>query len=161
MSSNSSSGHDDSQARTDLKLVDEKARTRSVGPTPGPQGARGHGSTARPVRRVLPIWLFTVVVVILCLALVWQVRIAGRLESQVVSLENELTEVSVQLDAHRNRLMEIRDGVQDVSARLEGLRTLVESDPVQVAPGSTESPPTTADAIDELEPVGPDALMTP
>jgi hypothetical protein len=161
-SSGSSSGQGDSQARADLKLVNESGRTRSAEETsPTPDAPRGTGTDAvdpskrpaNPKCRRVPAWLFIVVAAILILALIWQVRVAGELESQVAGLEDELAQVSVQLDAHRVRLFEIRGGVHDLSASLESLRALVDSDPGEDAPAAAV-PSGEPSAAADLEPGG-------
>lgn len=104
---------------------------RGSGPTA--QGTRvgvadESGSEERS-RRGLPIWLFVLVFVLFSLALGWQASTARRLEGEVARLEQALAGSRALLGAHRDHLGEIRTGVADLTARLDGLKRLVDASP--------------------------------
>jgi hypothetical protein len=90
---------------------------------------------------MLPLWLFVAAVVVFGLIVVWQARLAGELEAQVMGLENELAATTTRLEAHRAHLSEIRGGVRDLSASLEGLRVLVDAEPADAAPEAVAPAP--------------------
>jgi hypothetical protein len=89
----------------------------------------------------LPLWLFVAGLILMALVIGWQAQNAGELEAQVVGLEVELERTNGLLEAHRTHLSEIRGGVEDLSERLQGLRALVESDPIQAeSAGESDGP---------------------
>jgi hypothetical protein len=63
----------------------------------------------------------------------WQFRVAGQLEREIGGLQQALRETQVLLGAHKSRLAEIRGGVHDLAAQLDGLRVLVDADPSEPA----------------------------
>jgi len=107
-----------------LKLVEESGGFETAGPAegrPGDSDSKG--------RRGLPIWLFVLVLLAFVSVAGWQVQVTGELEAEVAGLEAELSRSNALLDAHRLHLSEVRVGVHEVSAQLEGLRALVDRDP--------------------------------
>jgi hypothetical protein len=107
-----------------LKLVDE-ASTSGASPNAG----ESDFDPGRSGRWVLPVWLFVLALIVFFLAIGWQAKVASELEAEVEGLERDLAHTTALLDRHRTHLEEIRGGVQELSARLAGLSTLVESDP--------------------------------
>jgi uncharacterized membrane protein (UPF0136 family) len=111
-------------------------------------------------RRGLPIWLFVVAFLLFALALGWQFQVAGQLEQEIAGLETELAETTALLGAHQSRLLEIRGGVHELVAQLDGLRALVEAEPTMppISPMPTEavgrsrpaSRPTSGDSRPEI-----------
>ena len=99
-------------------------------------------NSSKSDRRGLSIWLFVLVVVLFSLALGWQFQATGELEQEIAGLEQELSETTALLGAHKGRLVEIRTGVRDLVGQLAGLQALVDAEPVAKAPasvGSTDS----------------------
>jgi hypothetical protein len=134
-----------------LKLVDESSRF-STPPTPtAAETSTPDGDSSG--RRGLPIWLFVVTLLAFVLVAGWQARVAGELEAEVERIEAELLRSNALLDAHRTHLSEIRGGVHELSARLDGLRDLVDSDP------SDPSDPSDRSESAAAEGVGPDGLL--
>lgn len=110
-------------------------------------------STASPEdgrRSGVPIWLFLLVCLAIGSAFVWQLRVAGLLESQVAVLEQDLRKKDALLGAHRGQLEEIRGGVSELASRLAGLQELVETDPERAVriPGAAEARPRGASSRD-------------
>ncbi|MBC8188699.1 MAG: hypothetical protein H8E78_10945, partial [Proteobacteria bacterium] len=65
-------------------------------------------------------------------------QLAGELEAEIVGLEARLDRAQSLVEAHRSHLGEIRGGVDDLSGRIDGLRALIESGPID---GPSDSPP--------------------
>ena len=136
--------HSNSEAdRTvDLKLVDQAAGYDAV-----PGANESSAGPERSDRWVLPVWLFVVALIVFFLVLGWQAKVASELESKVEGLERDLAQTTALLEGHRTHLEEIRGGVQELSAHLAGLRTLVErgpddsDDPAATAPDILEPTP--------------------
>jgi len=107
-------------------------------PTGGPAPVR-RGD--RKSRRQVPLWLFGAMLALLLIGYGFQIRHTGKLEAEVVRLEDSLARAEARLESHRTHLLEIRGGVHDLSARLENLRALIDRDPTAApaAPG-TEAP---------------------
>ena len=116
-----------------LKLVDESAgsgATQDESPS-APESA----PTGRGIRgRSLPVWLFAVALIVFSLVIGRQAQLASELETEVAGLEAQLEHTSALLDAHRTHLSEVRGGVHELSERLQGLRSLVDRDPMAEAP---------------------------
>jgi hypothetical protein len=129
----------EAEQNANLKLVDDASESgQRPFATPSTSG------TGRSERRSLPVWLFVVVLIAFALLIGWQAQLASELEAEVAGLEQELVRSRALLDAHRTHLGEIRGGVHELSASLEGLRTLVDRDPVESAAAvaeATEPPP--------------------
>ncbi len=92
-------------------------------------------------RRGVPIWLALVGLVIAALIVGYQMRLNGQLEAEVIGLEAALGRTEAVLDAHMTHLGAIRGGVQDISARLQSLQSLVETEPVVARDQSTPAQP--------------------
>lgn len=126
----------------DLKLVtaasESDSDSESETPSPMPEQAPTH---PRRERRSLPVWLFVVALILFALVIGRQAQVAGELEAEVAGLEERLERTHALLDAHRSHLSEIRGGVQELSERLEGLRSLVDRDPTEGIPKSAASTP--------------------
>jgi hypothetical protein len=127
-----------SESSTGLKLVDDDRRSDA---SDSESISRAGGRSDASNRRMLPLWLFVAAVVVFGLIVVWQARMAGELEAQVMGLENELEATTTRLEAHRAHLSEIRGGVRDLSASLEGLRVLVDAEPADAAPEAVAPAP--------------------
>jgi hypothetical protein len=95
----------------------------------------------QPSRTGWPIWAFVALFVVFALALGWQFRVAGELEAEIENLEGRLAATTSRLGAHQERLIEIRSGVRDLAAHLDGLRALVDAEPADALPASTEPAP--------------------
>jgi hypothetical protein len=104
-------------------------------------------------QRGLPIWLFVVLFLAFALVSGWQFQVAAALEEQIIGLESELVTTTDLLDAHQERLVEIRGGVHALVSQVDGLRALVDADPGSVGdsrPHGAASPPTRAAELDEI-----------
>lgn len=78
----------------------------------------------------IPLWLALIGLVIAALVVGYQMRLNGQLEAEVMGLEAKLGRTQSVLDAHKTHLGDIRGGVRDLSAQLQSLQTLVETEPV-------------------------------
>ena len=125
-------------------------------PTPLPKTSGG-----RTAGRRLPLWLFIVLFVVFLIALGYQTRNAGRLESELARLEESLAQAESRLESHRTHLLEIRGGVHDLTTRLESLRLLIDRDPAVDAPtGPATDAPSTAPTEPDGFPVRPPHLLS-
>jgi len=124
----------------DLKLVDAMSEPETPSDPPMPTFETGPAPRPRDRWR-LPAWLFVVTSILFFLVIGWQAQIAGELEARVAGLEEQLERTNALLDARRTHLSEIRGGVQELSERLRGLRTLVDSDPTAGVPERTVTTP--------------------
>jgi len=124
----------------DLKLVDAMSEPETTPDPPRPTFETSPAHRPRDRRR-LPAWLFVVTSILFFLVIGWQAQIAGELEARVARLEEQLERTNALLGARRTHLSEIRGGVQELSERLRGLRTLVDSDPTAGVPERTVTTP--------------------
>lgn len=116
----------------DLKLVTNPLGKHSAEQPVGSGASRKSG---------MPIWVFLLLIVAFVVVLGWQLRVADGLEEEIAGLEQDLRETRTLLGAHESRLLEVRSGVHDLSARLEGLKALVDLDPSNaVSAGTTTNP---------------------
>jgi hypothetical protein len=103
----------------------------------------------RKARRQIPLWLFGAIFALLLTGYGYQIHHAGKLEAEVLRLEDSLARAEARLESHRTHLLEIRGGVHDLSARLESLRALIDRDP-------TATPAAPADGSAAPSPASPE-----
>ena len=113
---------------TGLKLVDDSADSETSSDASRSTSETG-SSGRRSKRRSLPVWLFVVALIIFALVIGRQAQLASELEAEVAGLEVQLEHTNALLDARRAHLSELREGVHELSERLQGLRGLVDRDP--------------------------------
>jgi hypothetical protein len=82
----------------------------------------------------LPVWLFVVALIVFALVIGRQAQLASELEAEVAGLEVQLEHTNALLDARRAHLNEVREGVHELSERLQRLRGLVGRDPTAGVP---------------------------
>ena len=119
-----------------LKLVNEASDAEA---SPGESASTA--GTDSTDRRRLPVWLFVVALILFSVAFGWQAQVASNLAVEVAGLEAQLDRTTALLDAHRTHLSEIRGGVHELSQSLQGLSTLVDSDPTDGIPSGVEPTP--------------------
>jgi hypothetical protein len=157
-------GATEKAAAAGLKLVSERgSRGEGAGADPGPgrstktasdaqgdQDPSGHplaGRDRKQGRRV-PLWLVAALLVLFLMGYGYQTHQAGKLQGEVLRLQEALTSAESRLESHRTHLLEIRSGVQDLSTRMEALRALIDQDPT--------APPASAPASEPAsEPAAP------
>lgn len=122
--------------RVDLNLVsDQTAAESGIGVGDGVD-ATLDSEVSEPAaseaseRRGIPIWLVLLGLVIAALVVGYQMRLNGQLEAEVSGLQAELGRAEAVLGAHKTHLGDIRGGVRDLSAQLQSLQTLVDTEPV-------------------------------
>jgi hypothetical protein len=118
---------------TGLKLVDDSADSEASSETSRSNSETG-SSDRRSKRRSLPVWLFVVALIVFALVIGRQAQLASELEGEVAGLEVQLEHTNALLDARRTHLSEVREGVHELSERLQGLRGLVDRDPTAGVP---------------------------
>ena len=134
-------------AVADLKLVEPSSEVDALGEdrllgdlARSRMSSRGRedepvdGSEGRSV----PVWMLIGALVLAVIVIGWQAQLAGELEAEIVGLEARLDRAQSLVEAHRSHLGEIRGGVDDLSGRIDGLRALIESGPID---GPSDSPP--------------------
>jgi hypothetical protein len=145
--SNASNPSEAGDAVTDLKLVEPSSEADALGddrllgdlarsrmPSRGREDASVVGSEGRSV----PVWMLIGALILAVIVIGWQAQLAGELEAEIVGLEGRLDRAQSLVEAHRSHLGEIRGGVYDLSDRIDGLRALIESGPID---GPSDSPP--------------------
>jgi len=118
---------------TGLKLVDDSADSRAssdASRSTSETGPSDRGSN----RRSLPVWLFVAVLIVFALVIGRQAQLASELEAEVAGLEVQLEHTNALLDPRRTHLSDVREGVHELSERLQSLRGLVDRDPTAGVP---------------------------
>ncbi|MFK7895065.1 MAG: hypothetical protein AB8G23_04470 [Myxococcota bacterium] len=110
--------------RADLNLV------RSPDAPAGEGAKTGADAGEDAPGRGIPIWLGLLGLVIAALIVGYQMRLNGQLQAVVTGLEAELGRTQAVLTAHQSHLGNIRGGVRELSAQLQSLQDLVETEPV-------------------------------
>jgi cell division protein FtsB len=107
------------QPRTQEEEEDSARAEAPAAPAPEPPADR-----APKRRRVAPV-LYGLVLALVVVLFAWQLLRAGALAEQVVALEHELAAAEEDIRIHEQRMGVVRSHVDDLSARIGALRTLV------------------------------------
>lgn len=98
-----------------------------------------------PERRARRVWLWALLGLLVGLMVAFQqYRRAEGLVSQVESLNGALLEAEHQIEAYGARFRDVRTSVGDLDRRVDALKTLVDTDPLQPLP----STPPSAQSVD-------------
>ena len=93
-----------------------------------------------PERRFRHVWLWAFLGLLLGLGVAFQqYRRAEGLVSQVESLNEALLEAEHQIEAYGARFRDVRTSVGDLDRRVDALKVLVETDPLQPLPSTLPS----------------------
>ena len=132
---------EESKLRVVAEPSDSAQETEPLNSPSDSTSAPAHVAGRRTTRRV---WLWALLGLLVGLVVAFQqYRRAEGLVSQVESLNGALLEAEQQLEAYGTRFRDVRTSVGDLDRRVDALKTLVDTDPLQPLP-----PPPSAENID-------------